>query len=151
MGKRFRWRFETVKKAREYEEDRRKEMLAEAQKSLDDTEKELARLKGLRAEQTNRMRSRQSGKLDTADLSAAHAYIQSLGQKIKAQARKVEQARKAVDARRDDLVESVKENKVLENLRERDRKTFRKEEHKKDQAAMDETANRRAARNRDQP
>ena len=144
MAKRFKWRFASVKKAKEREEERNQEALAEARRALRAEEAELSRLLELRAACWQQVREKQSGALNTADLLLAHAYLEKLSGQIQEQARRVENARSGADRKRSVLLKTVQERKVLENLKDRDYREFRKEERRRDQAAMDETANRRS-------
>jgi len=146
MAKRFKWRLETVKQAKERHEDQKKQALGEAQAAQSVEERALSDLERKREEQRDRLRSNQSGKLNPLDLKAAHAYISDLTQKIEAQEQKVEAAKQITESRRVELVKAVQENKVLENLRDRDHETHKKQERRREQAEMDETANRAAHR-----
>ena len=146
MAKRFKWRLNTVKKAKERHEDQKKVALVEAQNSLNAEERKLSDLEAQRKIQTNRLRANQSGKLNALDLQASHAYISDLSLKIEAQRKRIAAARQIAESRRTELVKAVQENKVLENLRTRDHAAFRKSERKREQTETDETANRSAHR-----
>jgi flagellar export protein FliJ len=146
MAKRFKWRLDTVKKAKERHEDQKKQALGEAQSSQNTEEARLAELRAARRDQTDRLKTKQAGKLNAQDLQASHAYISNLEQKIDDQNRRLEVAKQITDSRRTDLVKAVQENKVLENLRTRDHQVFKKSEQKREQAETDETANRASHR-----
>lgn len=146
MAKRFKWRLDTVKKAKERHEDQKKQALGEAQSAQTTEERALDDLRIQRQEQQDRLKSNQSGKLNALDLQAAHAYISDLNDKIDAQQTRVDAAKQVTESRRTDLVKAVQENKVLENLRTRDQEAFRKDERRREQAETDETANRAAHR-----
>ncbi|MBS12847.1 MAG: flagellar export protein FliJ [Gemmatimonadetes bacterium] len=150
MAKKFRWRLNTVKKAKERHEDQKQQALGEAQTSQNAEERVMDELQVQRQAQQDRLKSTQSGKLNPIDLQAAHAYISDLTQKIEAQQERVEAARAITQSRRNDLVKAVQENKVLENLRTRDHEAFRKDERKREQAETDEVANRAAHRRQQQ-
>lgn len=144
MAKQFKWRLDTVKRVKERDSDARRQALANAQRQLDAEQRSMADLEADRERHHERLRGKGSGPLDPSELQAIHAFILSLGDKIKAQAEKVDEARQAVVAAQHDLEDAVKENKVLENLREKDHVAFRRAKRKRDQASMDETAGRRA-------
>lgn len=144
MAKQFKWRLDTVKRVKERESDARRQALANAQRQLDVEQRTMADLEAGRERQNERLRRKGSGPLDPSELQAIHTFIQSLGDKIKAQAEKVDETRQTVVAIQHDLEDAVKENKVLENLRDKDHVAFRRTERKRDQASMDETAGRRA-------
>ena len=145
MAKRFKWRLESVKNVKTQEEERNQQRLVEAQNALRAEEASLAGLCDQREVYHRQLQEKQSGRLNTADMSVLHAYLEQLAGKIQAQSSRVESARSTVEQRREALLKSVQENKVLENLETRDYQAFRKAESRKDQAAMDETANRRAS------
>ena len=144
MAKRFKWRFESVKNAKDREEERNQEALAEARRLLHSEEAELSRLLDLRNAYLGQLREKQAGRLNTADISLVHAYLEKLGGQIQEQTQRVDKARSGADEKRTILLKTVQERKVLENLKDRDHREFRKEERRRDQATMDETANRRA-------
>ncbi len=150
VAKRFKWRLDTVKKAKERHEDQKKQAFGQAQGAQNAEGGKLRSLEEQRKEQTDQLKSSQDGKLNALDLQAAHAYISSLSEKIDAQQEKVDAARQVTESRRAELIKAVQENKVLENLRERDHHTFKKDERKREQAETDETANRSAHRRRQQ-
>ena len=146
MAKQFKWRLDTVKKAKERQEDQKKQALGSAQASQNEEERKLAELIAARKAQTDRLRARQGGKLNAVELQASHAYISNLEQKIEKQNKRVEIAKRVTDSRRTELVTAVQENKVLENLRTRDHQTYKKDVQKREQAETDETANRASHR-----
>lgn len=146
MAKRFKWRLDTVKKAKERHEDQKKQALGEAQSSQNTEEARLAGLRAARQDQIDRLKTMQPGKLNAQELQASHAYLSNLEQKIDDQNRRVEAAKQITDSRGTDLVKAVQENKILENLRTRDHQTFKKSEQKREQAETDEIANRASHR-----
>lgn len=146
MAKRFKWRLDTVKKAKARYEDLKKQALGEAQSSQNTEETRLAELLAARKEQTDQLKTRQAGKLNAQELQASHAYISDIEQKIDIQRSRIEAAKQITESRRTDLVKAVQETKVLENLRSRDHQAFKKSEQRREQAATDETANRASHR-----
>jgi flagellar export protein FliJ len=140
MARRFKWRFETVKNAKEREEERHRENLVEARRVLGTEEAKLAELHADREDCLGQLREKQAGRLNTTDISLVLTYLEDLDQKIQKQTQTVEQARSAAESKREILAQTVQENKILENLRERDNEKFRKAERKKDQAETDEAA-----------
>lgn len=77
-------------------------------------------------------------------MQATHAFLQNLAERIKTQNEKITEAEQAVEQARQALVEASKETKILENLRDRDHQTYKRDARKRDQAQLDETAGRRA-------
>lgn len=146
MAKRFTWRLETVKKAKEREEEKHQQLLGRAEAALKKEEADLAALESERERCAGELHGSRSGKLDPAGLARSHAYLKQLEDKIRKQKEQVELARSVSDEKRGILVKTVQERKVLENLRDRDQRKFRKEERRKDQALTDETAGRITSR-----
>lgn len=140
MARRFKWRFETVKNAKEREEERHRENLAEARRVLVTEEAELVELHANREDCLRQLREKQAGRLNTADISLVLTYLEDLDQKIRKQAQTVAKAQSAAESKREILAQTVQENKILENLKERDNEKFRKAERRKDQAETDEAA-----------
>lgn len=144
MAKRFRWRLDSVKKAKENEEERNQEALAGARNALRGEEGKLAELDDRREQAVRQIQEKQDGPLDPRDMVRRDAYVRDLEEQIKQQTGAVEAARSEADAKQEQLLKSMKERKVLDNLRERDRGRFKKAERRKEQAATDETANRQS-------
>ena len=150
MAKRFNWRLETVKKAKEREEEKNQQLLGRAETALRKEEANLSALRSERDKCVRELQESRTGRLDPADLSRTHAYLHQLDEKIQDQEKQVDQARTITHEKRGILLKTVQERKVLENLRDRDHQKFKKEERRKDQALTDETAGRRAS-NPNQP
>lgn len=144
MAKRFRWRLDTVKRVKEREADSRREALALAQRNLREAEDAKAKLEAERESQHERLRGGGSGKLNPGDLQTTHAFLQNIAERIEAQDAVIKEAMEAVSQAREALVEASKETKILENLRDREHEVHKRDERKRDQAQLDETAGRRA-------
>lgn len=148
MAKKFRWRLDPVKKVKEREEERSKEALAEARRSLRSEEARLADLVSQRSEAVRQLQDRQQGALNPRDLAMRDSFVRSLNERIRTQTEAVEAARRAEAEKQEALGKAVQERQVFDNLKERDQQRFRKEQLRKEQAATDETANRRSHGNR---
>ena len=144
MAKRLKWRLDTVKRVKEREVDSCQEALAIAQEKLRKEQEVKAELETERERQHERLRGGGSGKLNPGDLQASHAFLQNLAERIKSQNEKIGEATEGVEAARTALVEASKETKILDNLRDRDHQTYKRDVRKRDQAQLDETAGRRA-------
>ena len=146
MAKRFKWRLELVKKTKERDEERSQTELAEARRAFQTEETKLSQLREKGEACVRQLHEKQAGRLNTADLARTHAYLKDLERQIQAQTGRIEDARSTAEVKQEALLKTRQEKKVLENLKERDLRKFRKTESRKDQAAMDETANRRASK-----
>jgi len=152
MAKRFRWRLDPVKKVKEREEEKNQEALAAARRQLSAEEAKLAELGRQRAEAVGEVQNQQQGAINPQDLARRDAYIRSLDERIQTQTEVVASARNQADERHQELVKSVQERKVLENLKDRDKQRFQKDRQRREQAAADETANRQSHERRtDEP
>lgn len=151
MAKRFKWRLESVKKVKEREEEQNQERLAQARRVLAAEEAALSELLKQRETHIRMVQEKQAGRIDATELARAYAYLEKLNGQVQKQAQKVHAARSSAEQTRETLVKSVQERKVMDNLRERDYQKFRKEEQRRDQAALDETANRRSFWNGERP
>jgi flagellar FliJ protein len=147
MAKRFKWRLETVKKAKEREKEKNQELLGRAQTALRTEETKLATLRSERDKCVQELEGSRTGRLNPANLSLSHSYLNQLDRKIQEQEKQVELARSVTEEKRGILLKTVQERKVLENLRDREHQKFKKEERRRDQAMTDETAGRRAFNN----
>ena len=143
MAKRFRWRFEAVKRAKEREEERRQQELAEALAGLRAEEAERDRALALQEQYRQQLREKQTGRLNTADISLINTYLETLSYQAETVETRIKAAGEIVRQKQEALMRTVRDRKVLENLRERDHQVFRKEERRRDQALMDEVAGRR--------
>ena len=146
MARRFTWRLESVKKAKKREEDRDREDLAAARRRVRSAESDLTQLQGQKDDCLDQLRTKQSGHINTTELKLARTYLQRLEGKIEKQNRNLRNTQSVTDQKREILLKTVQEVKVLENLKERDYQMYRKIERRRDQARTDEGANRRANR-----
>ncbi len=145
MAKRFVWRFDMLRRTREREEERIQQELAEALGKFRAEERELERLQELHAENTVKLREKQTGVLNSAEMSTMYGYRENIRRMASDQVAKLELAQSIVNEKQEILTKAVQERKVLDSLRERDYNDYRKEIRRRDQAEMDEIANRRPA------
>lgn len=139
----FKFRFQSVEDVKKREEDQKRERLAEANRALQDHETALAGLHGLRdacqqriAEQTT------AGRLNAAEIALSHLYLQKVAGDIQRQRAQVARAQQEAETRRETLVQTARERKMLENLRTRDQAAHVYEQARQEQAMLDEIAGR---------
>ena len=73
-------------------------------------------------------------------------YIEKLGDRLEQQKANVQQAEQRVDNRHQVLISAVKKRKMLEKLKENERRRYQRDLVKKDLKFMDEVAVNRHAR-----
>jgi len=143
MSIKFKWRFESVKKAKDLLEEQSHQNLINALDILSTEDIKLAGLFDQQKAYTRQLREKQNGHLNTIDLARINTYLETLASKIKEQTQQVEKSQSRVNQYREALLKTVQEGKVLKNLKKRDFHAFRKIKRRQDQVTMDETANRK--------
>ena len=136
--KRFNFRFQRILKIKERMEEARKIALGKVIAVLNLEQERLADL-----EQT-RMLYRQGGRellalqLDPSLLSLNVSYLQRLQREIQEQRVRIQQVEKAVEEKRQELVEATKERRVYEILKERAVEDYRREQKRQERIMLDE-------------
>lgn len=132
---------------RRIEESRQKE-LAKLEALQAAEEEKMARIHAAQrgsAEQLARIQSRPA---PAGDIQMCIHYIGRLGIDEKAQQMRLTQFQKQVDTKRLELVEAVKQRKILEKLKERRAKAYLEAQARKEQNFLNEIAISRFNRNR---
>ena len=136
--KRFNFRFQRILKIKERMEEARKIALGKVIAVLNLEQERLADL-----EQT-RMLYRQGGQellalqLDPSLLSLNVSYLQRLQREIQEQGVRIQQVEKAVEEKRQELMEATKERRVYEILKERAVEDYRREQKRQERIMLDE-------------
>ncbi len=145
----FHFRFQALLNYRQQLEDMLELRFAMALQRL---QQEQARLDGLQQERERQlaelMGQRRAGTLAVADILQAVHYLRVLSERITEQEALVAEATAAAEAARQELVEMMKERKILEKLREKDRGVFVRWVDKTIARVADETFLARVARSR---
>ena len=143
MAKRFVWRLEPVRRLKEREEERKQQDLAEALAQLQSVTALRSKLEQQQEACRIQLRQFQSGRLNPIDLRTINAYLEDLSRQHRELETALQEAHSQVAEKREALMKTVREKQVLDNLKERDHRAFKKEERRRDQTAMDEIASRR--------
>ena len=144
----FKFRLEPVVSLKKRAEDRRKSELAEARKELGKKETHLVNLFEHReACQENVVSQLECRNLDVPGKLVYYAYMERLTDEIADQAGAVEQSREDVESKRELLLESSREKKALEKLKDRMRQRFTESAKKAEQASLDDIAGKLHSRN----
>jgi flagellar FliJ protein len=137
----FKFRLEPVVSLKKKVEDERKMALAVAKKDLRQRETRLINLCERKQECQNMMGAAMDrGNLDISQKLIYYAYIERLADEIASHTTAVERSKEDVETKRDLLLESSREKKALEKLRERLRERHLAEARKCEQKSLDETA-----------
>jgi flagellar protein FliJ len=140
--KRFTFRLQPVLDHRKRIEDQKQLVVAARARSLDEAERELARLNEEFRKHSMMLRDGHK-KFETRELQCIYAHLQFLDRCIVAQIRIVAERRVALDRARTDLLEASKEKKIVEKLKERRREGYVLEEQRMEQKEIDDGNARR--------
>jgi flagellar FliJ protein len=144
----FKFRLEPVVSLKKRAEDHRKTELAEARRVLGKKETNLVNLFEHRKACQDRVVSNlECSNLDVPGKLVYYAYMERLTDEIADQASSVEQSREDVESKRGLLLESSREKKTLEKLKDRMRVRFTESRKKAEQASLDDTASKLHSRN----
>jgi flagellar export protein FliJ len=139
----FKFRLEPVVSLKKKKENERKTALAQARKDLQRKESLLVNLcEHKDACQTKLGSEMTMGYLDVSRKLIFYAYLERLADQIARHTVDVEECRGDVETKLDLLLESSREKKALENLRERMKDRHNRHTKKIEQSAIDETAGR---------
>lgn len=144
--KKFKFSLEPVLDQRERIEEEKQIAFAARQRELQAAQAELERLDGQFRAHSDRLR-RDHKKFDADHLRAHYAHLEYLDRAITMQHGVVSQCRFAAERARADLLEAGKERKVIEKLKERRQEEHRQLAAAQDQKDLDDSNNRRFARN----
>ncbi|MEO9169925.1 MAG: flagellar export protein FliJ [Candidatus Baltobacteraceae bacterium] len=145
MSKRFKFSLQAVLEQRKRVEEQHQGVVAERQRALGESERELEHLNGSFARSSQNLRS-DHRTLDGEGLRLHYAHLQFLNRAITAQIHVVAERRVALDRARLELLAASKERKVVEKLKERRHETFVQEETRIEQNELDDGNARRFGR-----
>lgn len=139
----FKFRLESVVGLKKRKEDERKIALAGAKKDLQQKEECLHSLHNEKCDCVEAVGIRtESGGVNIAEMLVYYAYLEKLTDEIAESAGAVERSREEVESKRELLLQSSREKKALENLREKMKARYLLAARRAEQVNMDETASR---------
>ncbi|MGD9141587.1 MAG: flagellar export protein FliJ [bacterium] len=139
----FKFRLESVVGLKKKKEDERKIALASAKKDLMQKEECLLSLSNEKRDCVEAVGNKtELGGVNIAEMLVYYAYLEKLTDEIAESAGAVERSREAVENKRELLLESSREKKALENLREKMKARYLLAARRVEQVNMDETAGR---------
>ncbi|MFO7569293.1 MAG: flagellar export protein FliJ [Smithellaceae bacterium] len=136
----FKFKLQSVLEYRQNVEEKILNDYSELRRRLE-TEKEL--LKKLIAEReglTNELRQMKNTLLRAQDIASMVAYVEAIRKKQHEQENLIHEVKGLVEDKRKELVEAVKNRKVMENLKERQAEEYRKNTSDLEQKNSDEMA-----------
>ena len=126
MAKGFKFRLQKVLDVRQHQEDQKSIELNHAKQEL---QREEQKLQKLRNDKLNELQEKPGQKVNIGSLRIRNDYLNQMNQKITSQTRVVLQQDQRVHKKHSDLLEAVKDKKVVELLKERNLFTFRKQQN----------------------
>ena len=134
----FKFRMEGFLGIKEKIEEQKKLEYGKALKKLDDEKKILKLFYQKKDNLILSMRSSIVDGIKSADLNRYNNYIDYIKMKIEEQENVVRETENFVEVKRTELVESMKERKMLDVLKENDKSEYNKEQLLKEQKIVDE-------------
>ncbi len=135
---RFNFKLQPVLNVRKQKENASKNNVAKAIRKLEKETKVLEQI-GIKREEINKeINEKATVGVTINELRAIHLYKNRLSEKIKIQLQNIKLAEKEVDSERIDLVESVKQRKMMEKYKERKFNEYREAENTQEKEQLDE-------------
>ena len=144
--KAFRFRLQTLLELRQAKEDRLMGDLAELRR---EEARELSRLHRLESRHASACEKVREGLVDGAsieEIERRDEYAKALRDDIRVQELTLEAVRKGVEAKREELVEAMKERQLIESLRDKRERAYLVTQAAIEQKQLDETTSVRYAR-----
>lgn len=136
----FKFKLQSVLEYRVNVEEKIQGEFSEVKRRLEEQKGILKALVSERENIVNDLRNMQQAPMRADDIAAMFAYVETLRHKEKDQKIVIHQAKEKVEAKRKELVEAVKNRKVMENLKTKHEETYKKEINDLEQKNSDEMA-----------
>lgn len=134
----FRFRFEQVLNVRKLAEEQVLQEFSEQVRGLECERERLRSIRGEKAAVLAELMRRQEGSLNSGEIAIAFGYIRSLRQREVAQVVLIGDREKALEAKREQLVEAVKRRKIMEILKQKKFDQYWKEWNRKESVELNE-------------
>ncbi|HHV99004.1 MAG TPA: flagellar export protein FliJ [Clostridiaceae bacterium] len=134
----FNFKLQSVLDLKIQMEDNKKNEFGSAVQKLEYEKKVLENIKDEKEKNINAFGNELKNKAKVSTLRQINSYISLLGQKIEVQKENVNKASNIVDKKREELLEAVKERKIMDKLKEKEYNLFLKQELKEEQKIIDE-------------
>ena len=120
--------------------------LAILEKILSGEKRNLRSYKKAKYEFLSELQKKEEEGVTISEIVLYSSFVERLSMDIIEQRERIVEAVRKVDLKRDDLIEAMKKMKMLEKLKEKERKAYRQEVMKKEQRFLDEVATNRFTR-----
>ena len=137
MGK-FKFRLQSFLGVKEKMEEQKKIEYGRALQKLEEEKQRLQDFEREKASYINLCRETIENNISPSEFRTYSDYIELLKKKMRAQVKVIEQTAEIVERRRLELVDAMKERKMLDTLKERDYEQFLKDELMAEQKLVDE-------------
>lgn len=142
--KKFRFRYQTVLKARQDREEQVKNELAQLFVTLQRIEEDITQIKKQRAMYLRHIQNKLSdGAKGLNDITVGKQYYQQMLCRL---SRAYEEQQQLILRKQETLAESMKERKIMEKLKERDHRQYLEEINKSEVKAIEEIVNYKNSR-----
>ncbi len=136
----FKFKLQSVLEYRINVEEKVQGEFSDANRRLEEQKSVLTALIAERESLMNDLRNMQKGAMKADDITTMIAYVENIREKEKNQKEVIQQAGQQVEAKRLELVEAVKNRKVMENLRDKHAAEYLKNLSEMEQKSSDEMA-----------
>ena len=152
--RRMHFRFQRILELKERVEEARKASLGQSVAVLEHEREQLSGMRQLKTEQgaaSDQRTGMPDAPVDASLLQLAFAFRQRLEGEIVEQRQRIDEAEVVVDERRQELIESTKERRVFEVLKDRVATEYRREQRRQERILLDEAGKQIHLRKIDQP
>lgn len=134
----FKFKLEPVLSLKEKIEDSRKRELGIATIHKEALLNEKLQLMKKKDKAMDEIKTHNNSVVDVQSFKAFNQYSVYMDQAIKAKNKQVQEAQKKVEEKREELLEAVKERKILDNLKDIQNEVFIEEEKREEQRILDD-------------
>lgn len=134
----FKFKLEPVLSLKEKIEDSKKRELGVATMHKEALLNEKRQLMMKKAEAIQAVKSHNSTVIDVQSFKVFNQYSVYMEEAIEAKNKQVQESQKKVDEKREELLEAVKERKILDNLKDIQNEVFMEEEKREEQRILDD-------------
>ena len=149
--RRMHFRFQRILELKERMEEARKAALGQSVAVLEHERQQLAGMQQLRIDNGAASEQRAQTAGDASLMRLGFDYGQRLERELLEQQERVRQAESVVDERRSELIESTKERRVFEVLKDRVATEYRREQRRQERILLDEAGKQIHLRRDEQP
>ena len=136
----YKFSLEPVLKHRKLLEEDLQKDLAVLKRQLFDERERLSNFEQVRDRFSGELQQKQVKSISVSDILLYTDYLQEVSKEIKKQSKKILEAEKRVDQKREELVGAMKNRKTIDRLREKGLEAHVQELSKKEQSLMNEAA-----------